>query len=126
MRVRNVSQLANPTKSYSRDGSQSATACERRPGSGEELALAATPCACQSPPPVALMRSPGPRPCAAATSAQPGRSATPFWPSESPPGHAGICPRSEEHTSELQSPMYLVCRLLLEKKKKTHQTAYIL
>src|SRR5437879_11323184 len=25
---------------------------------------------------------------------------------------------SEEHTSELQSPMYLVCRLLLEKKKK--------
>src|SRR5437762_4632659 len=27
-------------------------------------------------------------------------------------------PRSEEHTSELQSPMYLVCRLLLEKKKK--------
>src|SRR5437879_11394833 len=29
---------------------------------------------------------------------------------------AGV--RSEEHTSELQSPMYLVCRLLLEKKKK--------
>src|SRR5437763_13165611 len=27
--------------------------------------------------------------------------------------------RSEEHTSELQSPMYLVCRLLLEKKKVT-------
>src|SRR5437762_5755376 len=27
-------------------------------------------------------------------------------------------PRSEEHTSELQSPMYLVCRLLLEKKKE--------
>ena len=25
---------------------------------------------------------------------------------------------SEEHTSELQSPMYLVCRLLLEKKKE--------
>src|SRR5437764_7097067 len=30
--------------------------------------------------------------------------------------------RSEEHTSELQSPMYLVCRLLLEKKKE-HQPA---
>src|SRR5436189_4237132 len=31
-------------------------------------------------------------------------------------------PRSEEHTSELQSPMYLVCRLLLEKKKnKKHE-----
>src|SRR5437762_12699307 len=29
----------------------------------------------------------------------------------------GLPPRSEEHTSELQSPMYLVCRLLLEKKK---------
>src|SRR2546425_5891869 len=30
----------------------------------------------------------------------------------------GIGPRSEEHTSELQSLAYLVCRLLLEKKKK--------
>src|SRR3712207_8296002 len=28
--------------------------------------------------------------------------------------------RSEEHTSELQSRQYLVCRLLLEKKKKKH------
>src|SRR3712207_8517353 len=30
-----------------------------------------------------------------------------------------ILPRSEEHTSELQSRQYLVCRLLLEKKKYT-------
>src|SRR5256885_9880811 len=30
--------------------------------------------------------------------------------------------RSEEHTSELQSPCNLVCRLLLEKKKKKHST----
>src|SRR5437764_5212086 len=30
--------------------------------------------------------------------------------------------RSEEHTSELQSPMYLVCRLLLEKKKTKIKT----
>src|SRR2546425_5589133 len=30
----------------------------------------------------------------------------------------GRVPRSEEHTSELQSLAYLVCRLLLEKKKK--------
>src|SRR2546425_7426019 len=30
----------------------------------------------------------------------------------------GRCVRSEEHTSELQSLAYLVCRLLLEKKKK--------
>src|SRR5438876_7605543 len=29
--------------------------------------------------------------------------------------------RSEEHTSELQSPVHLVCRLLLEKKKKIQQ-----
>src|SRR3712207_8187886 len=32
----------------------------------------------------------------------------------------GIVPRSEEHTSELQSRQYLVCRLLLEKKKKSN------
>src|SRR5437762_3837372 len=43
-------------------------------------------------------------------SACPGRSA--------PSG----CGRSEEHTSELQSPMYLVCRLLLEKKKRNQLT----
>src|SRR5437879_11468642 len=33
----------------------------------------------------------------------------------------GAVLRSEEHTSELQSPMYLVCRLLLEKKKKKNK-----
>src|SRR2546426_8651143 len=33
--------------------------------------------------------------------------------------------RSEEHTSELQSPCNLVCRLLLEKKKKSRQAAQI-
>src|SRR3712207_7729826 len=32
---------------------------------------------------------------------------------------SNLRPRSEEHTSELQSRQYLVCRLLLEKKKKT-------
>src|SRR5437763_9504782 len=36
-----------------------------------------------------------------------------------PSGYKGNEKRSEEHTSELQSPMYLVCRLLLEKKKTT-------
>src|SRR5437764_10778954 len=35
----------------------------------------------------------------------------------SPEELTAIRARSEEHTSELQSPMYLVCRLLLEKKK---------
>src|SRR5437762_13748739 len=34
--------------------------------------------------------------------------------------------RSEEHTSELQSPMYLVCRLLLEKKKKNRCNSNVL
>src|SRR2546425_7891672 len=46
-----------------------------------------------------------------------------------PPGRSGpsgpwVCPggrRSEEHTSELQSLAYLVCRLLLEKKKKSNE-----
>src|SRR5438552_14777526 len=40
------------------------------------------------------------------------------WAPASPSGSPGPPPRSEEHTSELQSPDHLVCRLLLEKKKK--------
>src|SRR5258708_21154896 len=48
-------------------------------------------------------------------------------PARSSPPHARVCPqgRSEEHTSELQSPDHLVCRLLLEKKKPSqpHQHA---
>src|SRR5258708_9912605 len=36
-------------------------------------------------------------------------------------GQAGAAQRSEEHTSELQSPDHLVCRLLLEKKKKPNR-----
>src|SRR6266487_6902900 len=36
--------------------------------------------------------------------------------------YAGL--RSEEHTSELQSPVHLVCRLLLEKKKKKNKIKY--
>src|SRR5258707_11212902 len=40
--------------------------------------------------------------------------------------HGGFkCRRSEEHTSELQSRQYLVCRLLLEKKKKTTKNALV-
>src|SRR5256885_13997700 len=63
--------------------------------------------------------------------------ALPIWlrrqrqrPVQRPPGHRGgflgqrlrgrhVNVRSEEHTSELQSPCNLVCRLLLEKKKTT-------
>src|SRR3712207_6974937 len=37
-----------------------------------------------------------------------------------PAGVGGLLVRSEEHTSELQSRQYLVCRLLLEKKKTQH------
>src|SRR5437763_7287252 len=55
----------------------------------------------------------------ALTGATPRQSAAP--PRAVPPPEDDLydlAERSEEHTSELQSPMYLVCRLLLEKKKK--------
>src|SRR2546426_8407344 len=39
-----------------------------------------------------------------------------------PGGSDPLVPRSEEHTSELQSPCNLVCRLLLEKKKNKWNT----
>src|SRR2546422_5083453 len=41
------------------------------------------------------------------------------WPRQRFPLAQGSRVRSEEHTSELQSRLHLVCRLLLEKKKKT-------
>src|SRR5438552_13470339 len=41
-------------------------------------------------------------------------------PSRSAPGSLRALLRSEEHTSELQSPDHLVCRLLLEKKNTQH------
>src|SRR2546426_4091519 len=51
-------------------------------------------------------------------------------PVEAPLREGGDQARSEEHTSELQSPCNLVCRLLLEKKKKnttlnTHRATHI-
>src|SRR2546425_1412934 len=49
--------------------------------------------------------------------AQAGRAAGTGGVSEADPGQIQF--RSEEHTSELQSLAYLVCRLLLEKKKNT-------
>src|SRR3712207_7865564 len=39
---------------------------------------------------------------------------------------AGLWGRSEEHTSELQSRQYLVCRLLLEKKKKDTNFKFVI
>src|SRR3712207_9503431 len=50
-----------------------------------------------------------------------GHTATAFIyppPGHGPPANLNRIRRSEEHTSELQSRQYLVCRLLLEKKKK--------
>src|SRR6266536_2049961 len=41
-----------------------------------------------------------------------------YWPANLGPPLSGLVSRSEEHTSELQSRVDLVCRLLLEKKKK--------
>src|SRR5947209_11695701 len=51
------------------------------------------------------------------------RPISPSTTSSRAPGAARRCgpTRSEEHTSELQSRQYLVCRLLLEKKKKKRQ-----
>src|SRR2546425_11314367 len=64
-----------------------------------------------------LFRSPlaqeEPTPGVAVPTAAP---ASPLLPMTAPSG-ASSAPRSEEHTSELQSLAYLVCRLLLEKKK---------
>src|SRR5437763_7297921 len=40
-------------------------------------------------------------------------------------GCAAADERSEEHTSELQSPMYIVCRLLLGKKKSTTSAQHV-
>src|SRR3712207_8654000 len=58
---------------------------------------------------------PGPRPRGhARAGARPrGGDGGPACQAPAPP----VLPRSEEHTSELQSRQYLVCRLLLEKKK---------
>src|SRR5436305_11659041 len=72
----------------------------------------ASPSACTASP----WASPTPAP-----SASPPTPPTPTWwtPPTSPSWTASRSPRSEEHTSELRSRPHLVCRLLLEKKKKT-------
>src|SRR5690242_21431136 len=59
-----------------------------------------------------LFRSRGTARCSA-----PPRGMSPAARPRHPP-NCGECGRSEEHTSELQSHVNLVCRLLLEKKKK--------
>src|SRR3989441_7225865 len=77
---------------------------------------------------VAAVTSPTERFCGAAAVAPGGPVTSPTEPSypskfrsqASPSKFAGQA-RSEEHTSELQSLAYLVCRLLLEKKKKQNE-----
>src|SRR2546429_2837487 len=55
-----------------------------------------------------------------------GRTRRTIFPMRTRPGRRTFCdPRSEEHTSELQSRLHLVCRLLLEKKKKWKNMSYI-
>src|SRR5258708_31624661 len=57
-----------------------------------------------------VIRTTPPRPCTSATRQPRSNSSSKFR-----------TKRSEEHTSELQSPDHLVCRLLLEKKKHYHK-----
>src|SRR3712207_7377117 len=79
-----------------------------------------------------LFRSPGTldRPAGSAATSHPGRpsrrrqaACLPACPSLCPLTH--LVMRSEEHTSELQSRQYLVCRLLLEKKKHPIPTVIV-
>src|SRR5437879_7237630 len=70
--------------------------------------------ATRSPASSSISRSAGESACAAALPRK-GPSASTAVIRAAP---SALIRRSEEHTSELQSPMYLVCRLLLEKKKK--------
>src|SRR3712207_6912551 len=74
----------------------------------------------QTVPQIALARSL--RKLTPASRARSGRRRTSDHPADenSGRGDSFAVRRSEEHTSELQSRQYLVCRLLLEKKKNTH------
>src|SRR3712207_7303815 len=63
---------------------------------------------------------PARRPRRATTTVPSGPAAT-----AAPPATTTSRARSEEHTSELQSRQYLVCRLLLEKKKNKQRLHYI-
>src|SRR5687768_17921954 len=61
---------------------------------------------------------PGPQPINCRPSCPSSCPARPTPPQKIATRRAGTCSRSEEHTSELQSRLHLVCRLLLEKKKQ--------
>src|SRR5207249_5610509 len=69
-----------------------------------------------------------PPPLASCVASRPRRNGAPIslpgrLAQRKPDGHAAFPPRSEEHTSELQSRFDLVCRLLLEKKKSMQYRA---
>src|SRR5690348_18186093 len=67
----------------------------------------------------------GSNPRSGASSNEQGSSSNSGSNEQEPSSDSKSSSRSEEHTSELQSPVHLVCRLLLEKKKKkknTHNT----
>src|SRR6266705_2162123 len=91
-----------PNRTVVTEGSSSANAIARLAGSA----------------PISLARAARSRPAATAD-AHCGWSSVPA--ARPAPGSSSYLPRSEEHTSELQSPYDLVCRLLLEKKKKKKQ-----
>src|SRR5687768_17812189 len=63
----------------------------------------------------------GGRHCGCCRSGAPLRAGLRAWPDWPHSRRSGRRPRSEEHTSELQSRLHLVCRLLLEKKKKKNK-----
>src|SRR5437762_3785245 len=65
-------------------------------------------------------------PAAQGAAAQPPATPANDLGSRIPEAPAAKSGRSEEHTSELQSPMYLVCRLLLEKKKQKSTDNHVL
>src|SRR5690348_17625001 len=75
-------------------------------GAASDFAIATAECASAS-----LVSASVP---ASATGGAPGRIAS-----------SGSTARSEEHTSELQSPVHLVCRLLLEKKKNEERVSQL-
>src|SRR5216683_2503693 len=114
-------------RSLRRQGTSSPTAPRPRPG-----ALSGSPTfpVCRTRVPEPLSKPPARRPSLAGenfprciSAAAPQSSSPALWPDRrvsfsSSPAHRAPLPRSEEHTSELQSRSDLVCRLLLEKKKK--------
>src|SRR5437879_487050 len=97
------------------------------------LALLVAGCVIEAPPrevmqPAVVEPAPAPAPAVVSVYEEPplaepapiaiGWAPPPMLVEVPPPAPFPYSVRSEEHTSELQSPMYLVCRLLLEKKKK--------